>query len=120
MVTGAVHRDGKSRLGCLLTVAVLGAIVYFGWGVAQVYLRFYEFQDDMAQEVRFAARTPDDTIILTLRAKADSLGLPDDAQRVKVKRKGHQIWIWADYVETIELPGRIETLDLAPHAEGSF
>ena len=74
----------------------------------------------MEQEVRFAARTTDDTIIVHLRAKADSLGLPEDAQKIKVKRKGKQIWIWADYIETVELPGTVETLELAPHAEGTF
>jgi len=114
------RRAGMSRLGCLLTILILGAIGYFGWGVAHVYLRFYEMQDAMAQEVRFAARTTDDTIVLHLRAKADSIGLPDDAQRIKVQRKGKQIWIWAHYFETIELPGRVETLELAPHAEGTF
>ena len=120
MVNRARARPGRTRLGCLLMLAVLAAVGYFGSNVGRVYFRFYEIQDAMAQEVRFAARTQDAMIVSHLRAKADSIGLPEGAQTINVYRKGKQIWIWAHYFEIIELPGRVETLELAPHAEGTF
>jgi len=52
-------RRGTSSLGCLFSLLVLAAIVYFGVNVGEVYFRFYQFQDAMRQEVRFAAHNND-------------------------------------------------------------
>ena len=49
------QRRGASALGCLFSLLIVGALVYFGLNVGRVYWRFYQFQDDMRQEVRFAS-----------------------------------------------------------------
>ena len=120
MVSHRLARTGKVRLGCLLTLVVLGAVSYYGWGAARIALNFYEYQDAMEQEARFAARTANETIIAGLRAKADSLALPEAAQKVQIHRQGNKVWIWAKYIELIELPGYQMEMELTPHAERVF
>ena len=65
------RRAGSSSLGCLTSLLILSAAIYFGVNVGEVYWRFYQFQDDMRQEVRFAAHSPTDVILARLRAQAD-------------------------------------------------
>ncbi len=120
MVTRMRLRPGKVRLGCLLTLLIFAAACYFAWNIGVVALRFYEYQDAMDQQARFAAHTPNDLILTHLRAKADSLDLPEAAKKLQIRRKGNQIWIWVDYIETIELPGFVKEVELTPHVERVF
>jgi hypothetical protein len=102
----------------LFSVLVLAAVVYFGVNVAQAYWRFYEFRDDIQQEVRFASHNSNDVISVRLRAIADSLGLPEGAGNVKIHRVHGSISIEADYDEPVELPGHVRQLHFHPRAEG--
>jgi hypothetical protein len=119
MVIGV--RRGGSRLGCLVVLLLAAAGGYFAFNIGRVYLRYYEFQDAMAQQARFAAHTTDDSIVQRLRAAADSLGLPEGARRVHVRRtRNSVIFIWADYTEVVELPGFVRDIDFSPHVERAF
>jgi hypothetical protein len=111
---------GASTLGCLFTLLVVCAIVYFGINIGRVYWRFYEYQDDMRQEVRFASQHTSDQIIAALRASADSLQLPEGAGKISIRRNDRSISIEADYYENVELPMYVRELHLHPHAEGKF
>lgn len=119
-----VSRAGKSSLGCLTSLLILAAGVYFGVNLFEVYWRFYEFQDAMKQEVRFASQIPDDAMRRHLAAFADSAGLPEDAGHVIVKRGrvqgGTSVRVSADYFERVELPLFARDLHFAPHAEGRY
>ena len=112
------RRRGASSLGCLFTLLLVAAAVYFGVNVGEIYWRYYEFQDDMNQEVRFAAHSPTDKIIARLRARADSLDLPDDAHDITVRRSNEAISIEAEYYERIELPMYARDVLFHPHAQG--
>lgn len=111
------HR-GASTLGCLFTLLIVAAVVYFGVNIADVYWRAYEFQDDMRQEVAFASHLTNEAILLRLRAQADSLGLPEDARAISIKRTPRAISIDAFYDERIELPMTVREAHLHPHAQG--
>ena len=110
-------RRGVSSLGCLFMLLIVTAAVYFGINVAEVYWRFYEYQDDMRGLARFAANAPQDTILNRLRASADSLGLPRDAARVIVRRNDSRIILESDYYEHVELPGYVREIHFHPRAE---
>jgi hypothetical protein len=103
-----------------MTLIVVVAICYFGIGVAQKYWNFYQYQDDMRQEARFASHFTNDAILVHLRASADSLGLPDDARQIAVRRSDHAITIDAEYDERIEVPGYKRDVHFHPHAEGTL
>jgi hypothetical protein len=114
------RRTGAGSLGCLVTLLVVAAIVYFGVNIFEIYWRFYEYQDAMKQQVRFAASNPNDVIARRLRSAADSLELPEAAGQVYVQRKGHDISIESEYYERIELPLYVREQRFHPHAEGTF
>lgn len=114
------RRTGKSALGCLFTLLVLAVILYFGVNVGETYFRFYQFQDAMKQEVRFAAHNSDATILRRLRAQADSLGLPEAAGVVSLQRDGRYIELESDYYEHIELPLTVREVHFNPRAQGIF
>lgn len=111
-------RRGASTTGCLFSVLVIAAVVYFGVNVAQAYWRFFEFRDDIQQEVRFASHNTNDVIVVRLRAVADSLGLPEEAGHIKIHRDRGYISIESDYDEPVELPGHVRQLHFHPSAEG--
>ena len=113
-------RRGRSTLGCLFMLLLLTAAGYFAVNIGEPYLRFYRFQDAMRQEVRFAHNRTDDMIKRRLRAFADSLGMPEEAGHVTVRRGAKTISIWSEYYEHVELPGMVKEVHFNPHAEGIF
>lgn len=113
-------RWGKGALGCLLTLLIVAAIGYFGVNAGEVYFRFYQYQDAMKQEVRFAAHNSDAVILRHLRSQADSLGLPEAAGEVTLQRDGRHIELESEYYEHIELPLTVREVHFNPHASGIF
>lgn len=113
-----VKRDGRSSLGCLFLLLLVAAALYFGINIGEAYWRFYEFQDAMRQEVRFAKQVPDDRIKLHLAAYADSLGLPEEAADVTVNRGSSTISVSAEYSEHVELPLFVRQIRFYPRAQG--
>jgi hypothetical protein len=109
---------GASTLGCLFTLIVVGAIVYFGINIGRVYWRFYEYQDDLRTEVRFAGTHTNEQIAGHLKASADSLGLPEAAGKISIRRNDRSIAIEAEYYENVELPMYVKEIRFHPHAEG--
>ena len=120
MVSAPPPRWGRSTLGCLFTMLIVVTICYFGVNVGKVFYRHYAFQDAMKQEARFASHRSDEEITSHLRALADSLGLPEGAKRVHVRRGDRTIFIWSDYFETLELPGVAKDVELTAHVERAF
>ena len=120
MVSVAAFRSrvGRSTLGCLLTLLLLTAIGYFGVNIGEVYARYYRMRDAMHQEVRFAGQRSDAEIKRRLQAFADSAGLPEDAGAVHIKRGAHDISIWSEYDERVELPLFVRDFHFSPAAEG--
>lgn len=111
-------RPGRSSLGCLVLLLILTAVGYFAVNVGEAYWRFYQFQDAMKQEARFAARRTDESIVQRLRGRADSLGLPEQAARhVRVRRTQRTIRIGSEYYETIELPLAVREMRFSPRVE---
>ena len=116
----ARRRRGASSLGCLVMLLLLAAAAYFAVNVGEVYLRAYRFEDAMKAEAKFAARRTDDQIKRRLRAFADSLGLPEGARTVRVRRTPNKVIIWAEYYDPVELPLFVKDLYFNPQAEGEF
>lgn len=113
-------RRGMGSLGCLFLLLLAAAVVYFGLNIGEHYFRFYQYQDDMRQEVKFAAHNSDALILRHLRERADSLGLPEAAGEVTLQRDGRHIELESEYYVQIELPLMIREVRFNPHAEGIF
>lgn len=113
-------RHGRSRLGCLVSALLIVTVAYFGFNIGEVYLRFYRLRDAMEQEARFASTKTDDAIRLRLAAVVDSLGLPDDAGRVKIIRNANRIIISSEYSVHVELPMFVRELRFSPQVTRTF
>jgi hypothetical protein len=96
------------------------AAAYFAVGIGEAYLRFYRFRDAMEQQARFAENAPDREIVANLQAKADSLGLPDEAYEIDVRRARGSIVISSDYAETVDFPLVRRTIRFTPRVERTF
>lgn len=115
-----VTRRGASKLGCLVTTLLVVAAAYFGFGIAEVYFRAYRYEDAMKTQARFAQQIPDDAMRRHLRTVADSLGLPEEAGMLRIRRTSSKFEISAEYHENIELPGMVRSIRFNPTASTTF
>jgi len=109
-------------LGCLFSLLLVTAALYFAVNVGEVYWRYYRYRDAMRQEARFAHMRTDQAIVRRLTSVADSLGLPDGAHQVAIRRDADRrhVSIAADYAERVELPGFVRTVRFSPRAEATY
>ena len=116
----APNRGGRTRLGCLVVLLILSVLGYFGVDLAQPYMRFYRFRDSMAQEARFADHLSDSKIVANLRAQADSLGLPLEAQALSVRRTTGGIEISSSWTEKVVFPGYTREIPFRAYIQRIF
>jgi hypothetical protein len=117
MVSVRPDRRGASGLGCLVLLALLVGALYYGVHIGRVYMRFYELQDEMHQQARFASQLTDEAIRQRLLARADSLRIPSPVFRIDRGGRSSRIKIEGHYTERVELPLFRHTFDLRPRAE---
>lgn len=103
-----------------MTLLIISAVVYFGIPAAEVYWRYLHYRDAMRQEVRFRSALPNDQLKTRLRLIADSLGLPEDAGMVTIKRDKRVITIESHYEEMLDLPLMKRELHFEPRAVGTY
>jgi hypothetical protein len=110
------RRSGATKLGCLLYVMGMAAVLYFGIPAGETYFRYLQYKDAMRQELRFRSNLPNDRIRAHLQVAADSLGLPAEAGDVTVHRDGNTITVEAAYDEILEFPGFTKAIHYRPRA----
>ena len=119
MVSRRGHsRRGTSGVGCLLSVLLFAAALYYGVNIGQVYLRYYQLIDNMRSQARLAPSLQDDVIYRRLRAQADSL-FPGGGPEFTITRGGHprRIVIETQYSDKVDLPLFKHTFVMRPRAE---
>jgi hypothetical protein len=101
------------RLGCLFTLLLLAAGIYFGYQYAEVRWRWYQIMDAVKEQASFATALDDQTIRARLVARSDQLGLPYTSRDWVIRRSrdiraGRSILIEAPtYTDSVvvDLPG---------------
>ena len=111
-------RRGASGLGCVISLLLFGAALYYGITIGQVYLRYYQLVDTMRSQARLAPSLQDDVIYRRLSAQADSL-FPGRHPQFRITRGGHpnRIVIETEYREHVDLPLFKHTFVMRPRAE---
>jgi hypothetical protein len=111
-------RSGAGRLGCLVSLVLFAAALYYGFNIGQVYFRYYQLLDTMRTQARLAPSLNDDVIQRRLIGQADSL-LRNGSPRFKITRGGHpnRIIITTEYTEEVDLPFFKHTFVLRPRTE---
>lgn len=99
------NRRGKVKLGCLLTLALLGAGIYLSITNVRTYINYWAMKDEMRVQAQFANNLDDESIRRRLRAKADELQLPPDARRITIRRRTRprEIVIATEWQVTLDL-----------------
>lgn len=116
-----IERRGASRLGCLLQIAIVVALIYFAMLAGEDALAYYRFKDAMKNEARFASIRSDQEIKTRLRAFTDSVKLPAAAKQINIIREGNEIRIWSEYDQVFKLPfKKTRVVHLRPSVEKSF
>jgi hypothetical protein len=115
----SLARRGRASLGCLFFLLLVVTAGYFAFDWLDAYWRYYKLRDAMQTEARFAENYSDQMIRRHLRAKADSLGVPDDAV-MRVRRTRGGIAIWTQYSEEVRLPMLEKTLTFSPVIRREF
>ncbi len=101
-----LNARGLTRTGCLFSVLVLTAVIYFGLPIAAMYIRYYRMENEMQTQARFAPSIDDGTIRRRLLQTIDNLGLPAEARQLRIRRinRPREIIISTSWHETITLP----------------
>jgi hypothetical protein len=109
---------GASSLGCLFSILVLMAILYYGIDIGRVYWNYYKLIDEMGTSARFAETQTDDQILKHLVGVTQDLGLPAEARRFTIKRGDHPktVTISTKYTVVLELPFKRKQVVLTPSA----
>jgi hypothetical protein len=111
-------RAGSGGFGCLFSLLLFIAALYYGVNIGQVYLRYYQLVDGMRTQARLAPSLQDDVIYRRLSEQADSL-LPGGSPRFTITRGGHpnRIVIETEYTDRVDLPLFKHSFVLRPRAE---
>ena len=112
-------RRGESRLGCLVSLALFVAALYYGINIGEVYIRYYQIQEEMRSAARLAPSLDDQVIRRRLADKVDDLSLPVEAHRFSIRRltRPRSIVIETSYSETLDLPFFNHTFHFTPRAQ---
>ena len=114
-----VTRRGASSTGCLVSLLIFVAVLYYGVNIGEVYFRYYRLLDEMQSQSRIGAALDDGTIRRRIQAAVQEIGLPDSAGALIVIRRTEnprQISIETRYSESVDLPLFQRTFVFAPRA----
>ena len=111
-------RRGTSTLGCLLTLLLFVAALYYGVHIGEVYLRYYRLLDAMRFQASIAPSVKDDGVInRRLMATADSLLGFAPTFRIVRTQQPPRITIQTEYRDSVDLPFFKRAFPLHPRAE---
>ena len=114
-----VNRRGASSTGCLVSLLIFVAVLYYGVNIGEVYFRYYRLLDELQSQSRIAAGLDDGTIRRRIQAAVQEIGIPDSAGNGLIIRRTAQpreFSIETRYSETVHLPLFTHTFSFAPKA----
>ena len=112
-------RHGASTLGCLVSLLVFVAALYYGIHIGEVYWRYYQLLDEMKSNARVAPNLPDDVIQRRLQAKVQDVFDGEQQMKFRIVRGGRSptIRIETQYRDSVDLPLFKRGFDLKPTVE---
>src|SRR2546426_11791563 len=109
---------GAGTTGCLFSLLIFVALLYYGVNIGEVFFRYYRLLDEMDSQARLASALDNGTIQRRLAAAVQDIGLPDSAARgvVRGSTSPPPGIIETPYSETVNPPFFHPTLALPPTA----
>ena len=123
MTVRTSRRRGASSLGCLVSLLIFVAALYYGVHIGEVFFRYYRLVDEMDSQARLASAIDNGTIRRRLEAAIQDIGLPEEAaDSLEITRMSdpRKIHIETTYAERVQLPLLDHTFILHPSADESL
>ena len=111
-------RRGASSTGCLVSLLFLVGALYYGVNIGELFFRYYRLLDEMQTQAALAPSLDDGTIRRRIQAAAQDIGLPPEAQQIRIARRAspREIVIETEYSESVSLPLFNHTFNFHPKA----
>lgn len=113
------RRRGASTTGCLISLLVFVAVLYYGVNIGEVYFRYFRLLDEMKTQARLAAALDNGTIQRRIQAAIVDIGVPDEAGAgltITRRPSPREITIETTYRESVHLPLFDHTFRFHPKA----
>jgi hypothetical protein len=125
MVTSSRRTLGAERgripVGCVLFLLVCAAVAYLATPVGLQAFKYYQLEDEMKTQVRFAGTWTDEELRARILDRIEELGLPGEAaRRLRIERGGRppEIRITTSYTITFEFPFYTRSHTFKPEVRG--
>jgi hypothetical protein len=87
----------------IIKLVIAALVVHAVWRAGTVYMRFYEFKDDVTQIAQFGVRATDNELKNNVLDAAKRRDIPLDPGAITVRRHNQRIFIDAQYPEQVEI-----------------
>jgi hypothetical protein len=87
----------------IIKLVIAALVIHAAWRAATVYLRHYEFKEEVTQIAQFGVDVPNNVIHNHVLDAAKRLDVPVESDSVTVQRRQAHILIDANYTEQVEI-----------------
>lgn len=117
--TDRTTERGGSKLNTLLTLLILGSLVFAGVKIIPAYFANYQFQDAIETEARFsiANRKGEDDVREDVWKKIQELGIPAKKEDIRILSNEGYVQISLSYTVPVDLRVYQFKLEFHPHAD---
>ncbi len=114
-----IKQRGGSKINLVLTLLLLGAMIFVGVMIAPPYFNNYQLQDAMKTEARFAGynRKTDEEIREDVWKKVQELGIPVKRDDIHVVNENNTIQITVNYSIPVDMKFTQFTMDFHAHGD---
>ena len=118
MVKQPRGRRGATSTGCHVSLLFLVGALSYGVNIGELFFRYYRLLDEMQTQAQLAPSLDDGTIRRRIQAAAQDIGLPPEAQQIRIARRAspREIVIETEYSESVSLPLFNHTFNFHPKA----
>ncbi len=87
----------------IIKLVIAALVVHATWRAATVYLRYYEFKDQVHEAAQFSDRKPESELHARVLSLAKQHEIPLAPEALNVRRQENHMLVDATYTEQIEL-----------------
>lgn len=98
-------RYGEGKIGCIIWVLVLLAVVGIAAKLIPIKIRSAELYDFMEEQAMFAGRRGPEDLKKSILRRAKELELPLTKKNLKVEKRAGRVRMVATYTVPVEFPG---------------
>ena len=117
--TDQSKQRGGAKINLVLTLLILGGMVFVGVMIGPPYFNNYQLQDAMKTEARFAGynRKSDEEIRDDVWKKVQELGIPVKKEDIHIVNENNTVQITVNYSIPVDMKFTQFTMDFHAHGD---